>query len=201
MGKRDKRIDAYIAKAEPFAWPILEHLRELVHKACPEVEETMKWSFPHFDYKGVMCSMAAFKKHCAFGFWKASLMKDKWLMENAKGETSMGHFGRIERADDLPADKVILGYIKEAMKLNEAGVKVEKVKVAKKALKEPDYFKKALNSNPLAKDTYHHFTPSQKREYLEWIVGAKTEATRQRRLVQALAWMEEGKIRNWKYVK
>lgn len=201
MGKRDKRIDAYIAKAEPFAWPILEHLRELVHKACPEVEETMKWSFPHFDYKGVMCSMTSFKKHCAFGFWKASLMRDKKLMQNAKGETSMGHFGRIESADDLPSDKVILGYIKEAMKLNEAGIKIEKAKTEKAPIKEPEYFKKALKANALAKAGYDKFTPSQKREYLEWIVGAKTEATRQKRLTQALAWMEEGKIRNWKYVK
>jgi hypothetical protein len=80
MGKNDPRIDDYIAKSQDFARPILEHLRDLVHKACPEVEETMKWSFPHFDYKGMMCSMAAFKQHCAFGFWKASLIG--FLMEN-----------------------------------------------------------------------------------------------------------------------
>ena len=113
MGKRDKRIDTYILKSADFAVPILNHLRELVHVACPEVEETMKWSFPHFDYKGeMMCSMASFKQHCAFGFWKASLMKDKSLMENAKGETAMGPLGRLTSLKDLPSDKKLIAYIK-----------------------------------------------------------------------------------------
>ncbi|MBS3944411.1 MAG: DUF1801 domain-containing protein [Melioribacter sp.] len=108
MGSKDLRIDLYIAKSQEFAKPILEHLRGLVHKACPEVEETMKWSFPHFDYKGMMCSMAAFKQHCAFGFWKASLMREKKLMVNAKAETAMGHLGKITCLKDLSADKVLL---------------------------------------------------------------------------------------------
>src|SRR5205085_5821992 len=122
MGKKAKVIDAYIAKSADFAKPVLNHIRKLVHEACPDVEEKMKWSFPHFDYKGeMMCSMAAFKQHCAFGFWKAALMKDPKLVENAKTEEAMGHMGRITSLKDLPPDKKLTGYIKEAMKLNELG--------------------------------------------------------------------------------
>src|SRR5689334_10984985 len=140
MAKTDKRIDAYIAKAEPFAQPILTHIRELVHEACPDVVETMKWSLPHFDYMGIMCAMASFKKHAIMGFWKASLMKDKQLLENAASEISMGHLGRITSMADLPSDKIIKAYIKEAMALNENGIKVVKPKAAKaKKLALPAY--------------------------------------------------------------
>lgn len=126
--KTDKRIDAYIQKSAAFAQPILMHLRELVHEACPEVEETMKWNFPHFMYKNDMfCSMASFKQHCVFGFWKAALMKDKQLMEMAKSEVAMGHLGRITSMADLPSDQKMKGWIREAMKLNDAGVKVKRV--------------------------------------------------------------------------
>ena len=125
MLKKDKRIDAYITKSAPFAKPILKHFRALVHRACPEVEETIKWNFPHFDYKGsMMCSMAAFKQHCAIGFWKASLLTDaKKLIERANSEEAMGHFGRITSLKDLPKDAVLTKYIKEAMKLNREGIK------------------------------------------------------------------------------
>src|SRR5882757_7669780 len=106
MAKKEKAIDAYIARSADFAKPILNHIRELVHKACPDVEEKMKWSFPHFDYKGeMMCSMAAFKQHAAFGFWKAALMKDPILTETSKSEVAMGHLGRITSLKDLPSDK------------------------------------------------------------------------------------------------
>jgi uncharacterized protein YdeI (YjbR/CyaY-like superfamily) len=199
MGKRDKRIDNYIMKSADFAVPILNHLRELIHAACPEVEETMKWSFPHFDYKGVMCSMASFKQHCAFGFWKASLMKDKTLVENAKSETAMGHLGRITSLKDLPSDRKMMTYIKEAMKLNEAGVKVEKPRMVKKEISVPDYFAKALSKNKKAGKVFNDFSPSHRREYLEWITEAKTEATREKRMTTTLEWLEEGKARNWKY--
>src|SRR5437899_12255059 len=124
MPAYEPKIDAYIAKAQPFAKPILTHIRELVHKACPDVEEKIKWGFPHFDYMGeMMCSMAAFKAHAVFGFWKASLMKDKKLLEMAQSESAMGHSGRLTSVKDLPSDKVFIGYIKEAMKLNEKGIK------------------------------------------------------------------------------
>jgi uncharacterized protein YdeI (YjbR/CyaY-like superfamily) len=201
MGKRDKRIDNYIMKSADFAVPILNHLRELVHAACPDVEETMKWSFPHFDYKGVMCSMASFKYHCAFSFWKASLMKDQSLMANAKSESAMGHLGKITDLKDLPSDKKMIGYIKEAMKLNEAGVKVDKPKMIKKEIPVPAYFAKALSKNKKAKKVFDDFSPSHRREYLEWITEAKTEATREKRMATTLEWLEEGKALNWKYQK
>lgn len=203
MGKQDKRIDAYIVKAQPFAWPILEHLRALVHKACPEVEESIKWSFPHFNYKSeMMCSMASFKQHCAFGFWKASLMKDKTLLANAKGETAMGHLGRITSLKDLPSDAVMIRYIKEAMQFNDAGIKVEKKNpISTKELEIPDYFIKQLKKNKAAQKTFEGFSPSNKKEYVLWITEAKTEATRESRMKTAIEWMAEGKPRNWKYMK
>lgn len=198
MGKRDTRIDNYILKSADFAIPILNHLRELVHAACPQVEETMKWSFPHFDYKGIMCSMASFKYHCAFGFWKASLMKDKTLDQNAKSQTAMGHLGKITSLKDLPSDRKMISYVKEAMKLNEAG-KLEKVKMVKKEIPIPAYFIRALSKNKKAKKAFDEFSPSHRREYLEWITEAKTEATRDKRTATTLQWLEEGKSRNWKY--
>jgi uncharacterized protein YdeI (YjbR/CyaY-like superfamily) len=202
MGK-DKRIDAYIAKSADFAKPILNHIRSLVHKACPEVEEIMKWSFPHFDYKAeMMCSMAAFKQHCAFGFWKASLMKDPALIENAKSETAMGHMGRITSLKDLPPDKKIIGYIKEAMKLNDEKIKVSKPKpAAKKELVIPKYFTDAARKNKKAWETFEKFSPSNKRDYIEWVTSSKADDTRSRRIKQAIEWMAEGKPRNWKYMK
>lgn len=122
--KKDKRIDAYLARSADFAKPILNHLRELVHRGCPEVEETIKWGFPHFDYHGILCSMASFKQHCAFGFWKASLLTGPNKSLSALGETAMGNFGQLKKLSDLPADKILLQYIKDAMKLNDAGVKI-----------------------------------------------------------------------------
>lgn len=203
MATKDKRIDAYVAKSADFAKPILDHIRELVHKACPDVEETMKWSFPHFDYKGtMMCSMASFKQHCAFGFWKASLMKDAdKLVGMAKTEVSMGHLGRITSVNDLPSDKIMLSYIKEAMRLNEENVKLpSKAKVAEeKEVEMPNFFKAALKRNVKAKKMFEAFTPGKKKEYIVWLVEAKTEATREKRLETALEWIAEGKSRNWKY--
>lgn len=202
MGRKDKRVDDYIKKAQPFAQPILTHLRELVHKACPEVEETMKWSFPHFDYKGVMCSMAAFKQHCAFGFWKAALMKHTILMDNAKSEVAMGHLGRITSLKDLPSDKTLISYIKEAKKLNDDGVKLPaKIKTAQKSIEAPAELIAALRKNKVAQAIFDAFSPSHKREYIEWITEAKTEATKEKRLTQAIEMMAEGKSRNWKYMK
>jgi len=199
--KTSTQIDAYILKSQPFAQPILNHVRALVHHACPDVVETMKWSMPHFDYKGAMCYMAAFKQHCTFGFWKASLMKDAVLMQNAAKENSMGHLGRITSLKDLPSDKKIISYIKEAMKLNDAGIKVDRKLAVKKELIVPDYLMAALKKNLVAKDTFDAFSVSCKREYVDWIVDAKTEATRIKRMTQAIEWMQEGKKRNWKYEK
>ncbi|MBK7376377.1 MAG: YdeI/OmpD-associated family protein [Chitinophagaceae bacterium] len=201
MAKKEKALDAYVAKSADFAKPILNHIRELVHKTCPEVEEKMKWSFPHFDHKGeMMCSMAAFKQHAVFGFWKAVLMKDPVLVENARSETAMGHLGRLTSVKDLPSDKKMIAWIKEAMKLNEQGIKVAKPKPAeKKELVVPDYFVKALNKNKKAKQVFDNFAYSHRKEYLQWITEAKTEETRNKRMATALEWIAEGKGRNWKY--
>ncbi len=198
MAARDARVDAYIAKSADFARPILTHLREVVHTACPDVEETMKWSFPHFLYKGMLCGMAAFKEHCSFNFWKGAL-----IVENGVGddEKAMGQFGRITKLSDLPPKKILSGYIKKAMKLNEDGVKVparSKPK-APQALVIPDELTRALQANNDARAVFEKLSPSHKREYAEWISEAKTEATRTRRLETALQWMAEGKSRNWKY--
>jgi uncharacterized protein YdeI (YjbR/CyaY-like superfamily) len=205
MGKKDPRIDAYIKKSAEFAQPVLKHFRELVHTACPEVEETMKWSMPHFDYKGsMMCSMASFKQHCAISFWKASLMSSgKKLTDMAKTEAAMGHLGRITALKDLPKDSVLIKYIKEGMKLNDAGIKLPGTSksAAPKTLKVPTYFLKALKTNQKALEHFEKFPYSQKKEYVEWITDAKTEATRDKRMATAVEWLSEGKIKNWKYVK
>jgi uncharacterized protein YdeI (YjbR/CyaY-like superfamily) len=205
MPKTDERIDLYIARAADFAQPILNHLRKLVHVACPGCEETIKWGMPHFDYKGsILCSMAAFKQHCVFGFFKASLMEDPHGILNAIGKTAMGSFGRLTAKEDLPSDKIIKEYIKEAMKLNEARVKVAappKKAPAKKPGKTPDYLLAALKKNKKAATAFGSFSPSAKNEYIEWFEEAKTEATRDKRLEQAIEWMSEGKTRHWKYKK
>jgi uncharacterized protein YdeI (YjbR/CyaY-like superfamily) len=204
MGKRDKRIDVYIAKSAPFAQPILNHLRDLVHTACPDVEETMKWSFPHFDYAGeILCSMASFKKHCSFGFWKASLLSDPEGLLEVVGKTSMGSLGQITSLSDLPSDRILIKYTREAAKLNKEGVKVpSKAKTpVKKELQVPDYFMKAISKNKKALKTFEGFSNTNKKEYVEWVDGAKTEETKEKRLETAVEWMADGKIRHWKYVK
>jgi uncharacterized protein YdeI (YjbR/CyaY-like superfamily) len=198
MGTRDPQVDAYIARSADFARPILTHLRDLVHVACPEVEESIKWNCPHFRYKGMLCHMASFKEHCAFGFWKGALIVAK---AGVDAEKAMGQFGRITSLADLPAKKVLSGYIKTAMKLNDAGVKPPpRVKAkARPELAVPDDLSSALNGNPRARASFENLSPSHKREYVEWITEAKTQATRSRRLETAIQWMAEGKPRNWKY--
>jgi uncharacterized protein YdeI (YjbR/CyaY-like superfamily) len=196
MPTLDPRIDAYIAESEDFARPILTHLREVVHAACPEAEETMKWSMPHFMYKGMLCQMASFKAHCAFGFWKGAL-----LFPGTEKE-SMGHLGRITSLKDLPSNKVLTGYIKQAMKLNEDGVKAPaRTKAAPTALVVPAYFAEALKADKAAQKVFDAGSTSFKREYVMWLEEAKTEPTRLRRMAQAIEWLAEGKARNWKYEK
>lgn len=198
MGKKDPRVDAYIENAADFAKPILTRLRKVVHTACPDVEETMKWSFPHFDYKGMMCSMASFKEHCAFGFWKGALV----VGDDARDD-AMGHLGRIESLDDLPSDKTLATYVKRAMKLNDEGVKSPYManRRARAPLKVPAYFMAAVKKNKKALKTFESFSQSHKREYVQWITDAKTDETRARRLATAVEWMAEGKSRNWKYTR
>jgi uncharacterized protein YdeI (YjbR/CyaY-like superfamily) len=196
---KDPRIDAYIAKSPDFAKPILKHLRKIVHTGCPEVQETLKWSMPHFDHKGVMCGMAAFKEHCAFGFWKAELILDRDKQNDQKG---MGSFGCIKSLSDLPDEKRLIGYVKKAAALNEAGIKVPGRTKPKKRppLATPDYFTAALKKNTKARNTFENFTASHRREYIEWVTEAKREETRKERLAKSIEWMAEGKPRNWKYI-
>ena len=198
MGSRDKRVDAYIAKSADFAKPILERVRELMHKHCPEADETIKWGFPHFDYTGgIFCGVAAFKAHCAFGFWLGSLMNI-----DGKSNEAMGQFGCIRSLKDLPGEREFARLIKEAMKLHDAGAKppARAKPPADRKLTVPDYFMAALNKSKKALATFEGFSYSKKKEYVEWVIEAKTEPTRDKRLAQAVEWMAEGKVRNWKYV-
>lgn len=202
MGAKDPRVDAYIANSAEFAKPILNHLRSLVHAACPDVEETIKWGFPHFMYKGMLCSMASFKQHSAFTLWKGSAI----LEDGTSAGEAMGQFGRITALSDLPSDEILTGYIREAVKLNAARVKLPgrsrtREKQEKKEIVVPDYLIAALEENESARATFEGFSPSHTREYVQWVTEAKGEATRKRRVETAVEWMAEGKPRNWKYVK
>jgi uncharacterized protein YdeI (YjbR/CyaY-like superfamily) len=200
MSKKDPRIDAYIAAAADFAQPILKHLRKLVHAGCPEVEETMKWSFPHFMFGGILCSMAAFKQHCAFGFWRRDLVLDG---DGDRSDEAMGQFGRITSLAELPSDKKIIAWVKKAAESNASGTpKPPRAKSEpRKPLPIPDDLLVALKTNVKARQTFEKFSPSHKREYIEWITEAKREETRQRRVETTLEWLSEGKSRNWKYEK
>ena len=199
MASKDPRIDAYIVKSAAFAKPILKHLRNVVHAGCPAVQETMKWSMPHFDYKGVMCGMAAFKQHCVFGFWKEALIFDAGKVAE---KTAMGSFGCIKSLADLPSEKTLIGYVKKATALNEAGIKAPGRTQPKKRepLSVPDDFSAALKKNATARKTFEDFPPSKQREYLEWVTEAKREETRRERLATSIKWLAEGKARHWKYM-
>ena len=200
-GTKDPRIDAYIAKSAPFARPILKHLRKIVHLGCPAVTETMKWSMPHFEYKGIMCGMAAHKQHCSFGFWKSELVLGEEKLAEEKG---MGHFGCIKRLADLPPAGVLIEYVRKAAELNDAGVKSpwrEKPREKSRApLEVPDYFAAALKKNAKAKKTFDNFTPGKRKEYIQWVTEAKREETRNQRLATSMEWLAQGKPRMWKYL-
>jgi len=198
MPATDPRVDAYIEKSADFAKPILTHLRKLIHKAAPQATETLKWSMPSFEYKGLLCGFAAFKQHATFGFWKQSLLEqDAFPAE----KTAMGSFGRITSKKDLPADAVMIKLIKQAVELNDRGIKVEKKKpaAAKQDLTVPDILTAALKKNKAAQQTFESFPYSCKKEYVQWITEAKTEPTREKRLATTIEWLAEGKRRNWKY--
>ncbi|HTH48489.1 MAG TPA: YdeI/OmpD-associated family protein [Candidatus Limnocylindria bacterium] len=199
--KTDARIDAYIAEAGEFARPILRHLRKLVHQGCPAAEETMKWSMPCFQHAGkILCIFGAFKAHCTLGFWHKE-MATIVAGEGAKSEAAMGHFGRITSLADLPDDPTLLGYIVQAAKLNESGKPARPRPAArpKTELKVPEDLATLLRKNPPAKAAFSAFSPSHRREYVEWITEAKREETRQKRLATTIEWLAEGKKRNWKY--
>jgi uncharacterized protein YdeI (YjbR/CyaY-like superfamily) len=195
---RDPRIDAYIAKSADFARPILEHIRNVVHAACPEVEESIKWSCPHFLYQGkLMCSMAAFKQHCSFHFWHG-----KDVVGETADKEGMGQFGKFTSIKELPGKKELVAYVRKAMTLRETGIRrAAPAKTPKAAPELPADFAALLNKHPTARKHYEAFSPSAQREYVTWIIEAKTDVTRQKRMATALEWLAEGKHRNWKYMK
>lgn len=200
MPRKDPRIDAYIAKSAPFARPILKHLRKVVHAGCPKVEETMKWRMPHFDYKGLMCGMAAFKAHCSFGFWREAA-----LALGGQGEHSenMGQFGRLTSIADLPDKQTLIGYVRKAVEIKDGGVKSpsgSKPREKRKPLEVPDDFTAALKKNLQAKKTFENFSAGKQRDYVEWVIEAKRDATRQERLMTSIQWLAEGKPRMWIYL-
>ena len=199
MPKTDPRVDAYIAKSQDFAKPILTHIRKVVHATCPEVEETLRWGAPTFMDNGILCGMASFKNHCHFILWKGRLILDK---DGQPVSAASGHFRNLTSVSDLPSRRVLTGYIKEAKKLNESGAKVPKGPPKKKTpIAAPAVLRRALASNARARAAFESFSRSHKREYIEWITDAKTDETCQRRVDTAIEWMAEGKPRNWKYMK
>ena len=201
MGKTDPRVDAYIANSPEFARPILTYLRDVIHQGCPEVVETIKWSTPTFDHHGIMVGIAAFKQYCTLGFWKAPLLKVDGKPVSRKMESGAGQFGKLTSIKDLPARSKLVKLVKDAAKLNESGVNVPRApRAAPKPVLVPADLTKALHKNARARAVFEAFPPSHKREYVQWIVEAKTDETRQRRLGQAVEWIAEGKQRNWKYM-
>jgi hypothetical protein len=198
MVKKDARIDAYIIDSAPFARPILRRVRKLVHQACPEVVETIKWGMPFFEYQGILCFVAAFKAHCAFGVWHGKQLTKDYPELVAKNEKGMGQLGRILSTKDLPPDKVIIALIKSAMKLRDAGAKTGTRSRAATSMPVtvPDYIMAGIRKNKKALATFEASGPSHKREYLAWITGAKREETRQRRLAEAVKMLAAGKSRN-----
>lgn len=199
----DPRVDAYIEKAAPFAQPVLKHIRKLMHRACPRVTESVKWGMPFFLQQGViLANMAAFKQHCAFGFW-GSEMKKLLDADGVRSRQAMGSLGRITGLPDLPADKLLLTYMRRAAELVESGERTKSIdrsmKPAKRAVRIPAEFATALKKNKLAGKAFAGFSPSCRREYAEWIAEAKRPETREKRLAQAVTWIAQGKTRNWKY--
>lgn len=192
---RDARVDAYIARQADFARPILEHVREVMHRACPQAQEAIKWGMPAFLYKDKqLAGMAAFKAHATLGFWQRS---EEQGAEAKKG--AMGDFGRLASLDDLPGEAALAAMVHNAMALIDAGAKTVRTKTAKPALAMPDDLAAALSANSAAQATYDGFPPGSRREYLEWVIEAKRPETRARRIAQAVEQMAEGKKRNWKY--
>ena len=195
-------VDAYLANAAEFAQPILAHLRGLIHDNCPEVVEEIKWSIPHFEYKGeLLCMLTAYSKHCSFTFWKSSIMSDPRLKENKSLKAPKRFLGKLTSLSDLPPDSELVALIHEAMSLNEQGIKLPPRAPGKpkEAVAMPKALLDALDANPAAKAVFDGKSEAFRKEYIVWIADAKADATRQRRLDDALTWIAEGKGRFWKY--
>ncbi|HEY4327194.1 MAG TPA: YdeI/OmpD-associated family protein [Mucilaginibacter sp.] len=198
-------VDTYLDKAEAFAKPILSHWRQLIHENCPETEEAVKWSFPHFEYRNDnLCVIAAYKNHCSFTFLKAELMSDPRLKESKDLKPIQRFLGKVTKMEDLPPDNEFIAMLKEAMQLNEQGIKIKREKPESdqpKALETPDYLLVALAVNPAAKEVFESKSNSFRKEYIIWITDARTDETRQKRINEAVAWIAEGKSRFWQHKK
>lgn len=193
MPKTDQRIDTYIAKAAAFAQPILTRVRSMVHEGAPDCEETLKWGHPAFVHNGLLCGMVAFKEHCTVHFWKGEL-----LAPDGAGL----EIGKLTSVKDLPPKSEFVAQVKRAVELNDSGVKVPRPAAKpKEPIRLPPDLRRALAEDGKARETYERLSPSHRREYIEWITEAKQDATRARRVAQAVEWMAEGKPRNWKYMK
>ncbi|MCH5596618.1 YdeI/OmpD-associated family protein [Niabella ginsengisoli] len=203
MPTLNSKVDDYIAKSADFAKPILEHFRAIVHKASPDITESIKWGVPSFDYKGkMMCSVAAFKKHCAIGFWLGAQVKalKPYLEKATEAASEFGRIANITSVKDLPKDMDLIAAVKEAIHLADLGVTMKRAPAKKSAeLPVPEALSKALQKNKKAKEVFENFSPSHRKEYIQWINDAKTDATRDKRLASAMEWIAEGKGRNWKY--
>jgi uncharacterized protein YdeI (YjbR/CyaY-like superfamily) len=198
-------VDAYINNSEDFAKPILEHWRRLIHEHCPNAEEAIKWSLPHFEYNGDnMCVVASYKNHCSFTFLKAELMTAPRLKASKDLKPIQRFLGKISKISDLPPDDEFIAMLKEAMQLNEMGIRIKRDKPEAdkpRVLVTPDYLLAALVSNPKAKEVFESKSNSFRKEYIIWITDAKTDETRQKRINEALEWIAEGKGRFWKHQK
>jgi len=199
MGKKDPRVDAYIARSAPFARPILRRLRSIVHGACPGVEESIKWGMPAFLYKGPLAGMAAFKAHAVFGLWKEKLLRNGDGPLRGRAERAMGSFGRITSLADLPPRRELDALLARARELNEAGVSVPRARKSRPAIATPAWLMSALRRKPGALAAWKSFSPACRREYCEWLIEARRPETRARRLATALGWIAEGRHRNWQY--
>lgn len=202
MEKYNIQVDEYIDKSPDFAQPILTYLRETVHEVCPEAEEAIKWKFPAFMYKGkILCSVTSFKQYCSLGFWLHGEMKTLKELETTAEESSMFSLGKLTKMEDLPSKVQLKKTIKEAMELTDMGVTMKKAAPSKVETEVPDDFQAALNKNKEASAVFEKGSPSFRKEYINWITEAKTEATRNKRMEQSLEWLAEGKARHWKYQK
>ena len=203
MPQHNPKVDAYAEKVEDFAKPILTHLRTLIHVTCPEVVEEVKWGIPHFDYKGdMMCIFAAYKQHCSFTFYKDALMGDARLRANDEVSAAKRFMGKLTSVADLPPDRELKSWIKEAMVLNEQGLKLPaRESKTPKDVSMPAAFAEKLQSSPTVKEIFESKSASFQKEYKLWIGEAKTEATRDKRIEEAMAWIAEGRGRFWKYAK
>jgi uncharacterized protein YdeI (YjbR/CyaY-like superfamily) len=183
--------------AQPFAKPILKRLRTIIHKACPQVTEDIKWGKPFYLYQDrVLCATMGFKKHCALVFWKSALIKKK---NGKKAIEDLKLLRRISLLEELPSERDLVAYFQLAMHFNEPTTKLPPREKRSAPMKVPGELTSALRANPKALKTFNSFTPSKKKDYIYWIIGAKTEETRERRLETAIDWMNAGKSRNWKY--